>query len=77
MIEWLKKNVGFAGVRCFKDIFKATPPGLAGFAWFEIGEYDEQTGDYQFEDQAPLYVAPDGSVWARICDCVGQLPPEG
>jgi hypothetical protein len=77
VIKWLEKNLGAVAARRFANIFKATPPGLAGFAWFEIGEYDEQTGDYQFEGQAPLYVAPDSSVWARISDCVDQLPSEG
>jgi hypothetical protein len=74
MIKWLRKNFVFVAVCPFANIFKATPPGFAGFAWFEIGEYDEQAGDYQFEGQAPLYVAPDGSVWARICDSVTELP---
>jgi hypothetical protein len=66
----------FAADRRFKDIFKATPPGVVGSAFVELGEYDEQRGNYQYEGQAMLYVAPDGSVWARICDCVGHLPPE-
>ncbi len=76
MIEWLRKSLGAVAVRRFPDIFKAIPPGRDGFVWFEIGEYDEQAGNYQFEGQAPLYVAPDGSVWARICDGVGELPKE-
>jgi hypothetical protein len=74
MFKWLKKIIRLAAARQFEDFLEGIPRGKPCSLWFEMGEFDEQTDEYPFEGMAPLYLAPDGSVWARICDSVSELP---
>lgn len=56
----------------FLDQFKPLPEDRADFGYLEVGEWDGS--DYEYETQVDLMLAPDGSVWAKICDSPDELP---
>jgi hypothetical protein len=77
MIEWLKKNVGFAAVRRFKDVFRPVPADKCSEAIIGVGGWNENTESYFHEYAGTLCVAPDNSVWVRVCDNITYLPFAG
>ena len=56
----------------FGDDLTEIPADRVSSGFVEIGEF--QTDEFEFETDIAMGVAPDGSVWAKICDSVDELP---
>ena len=56
----------------FLEQFKSLPEGRYNGGYLEVGEWDGD--DYEYETQVDFRLAPDGSVWAKVCDSPDELP---
>lgn len=56
----------------FGDELTEIPADRVSSGFVEIGEF--LTDEFEFETDIAMGVAPDGSVWAKICDSVDELP---
>jgi hypothetical protein len=56
----------------FESLFRPMPEGKYRGGFIEVGEFDGS--HYAFETHVELLRAPDGSVWAHVCDSVDELP---
>jgi len=56
----------------FTELFRPLPPNRINSGFLEIGQW--QNSRYEFELPVDFYLAPDGSVWAKVCDTPECLP---
>jgi hypothetical protein len=56
----------------FTELFRPLPPNRLSGGFLEIGEW--QNSRYECELPVDFYLAPDGSVWAKLCDTPESLP---
>lgn len=56
----------------FTELLRPLPPNRINGGFLEIGEW--QNSHYALELPVDFYLAPDGSVWAKVCDTPECLP---
>jgi hypothetical protein len=56
----------------FTELFRPLPPNRINGGFLEIGQW--QNSHYECELLVDFYLAPDGSVWAKVCDTPESLP---
>lgn len=65
-----KPAVEMSGFRFVSDV----APNKCATVYFEIGAYPDGELEAPLEGSEDLYVAPDGTVWAKVAEKVEELP---